>query len=521
MYLVTAKEMQKIDNKTIKSFGMAGEILMENAGRGAFDMLVDLFPEIALKKVCILAGRGNNGGDGFVIARYLIEKKVKTGIFILCERGKIKGDAKTNLTLLEKLCEKTKLGYIKEIPDKDTFLKYKNKILHYNIFVDAILGTGLNSDVRGFFRDVIETCNSSSNPIFSIDIPSGLNANTGKPLGVCIKANSTATFAFAKIGHILYPGNEFTGKLKIINIGIPGFIVKNTPPLVHLLDKKMIKLLFVPRNSQSHKGDFGHLFVIAGSIGKTGAAALTCNAAMACGAGLVTLGIPKSLNSTLEPQVIETMTLPLPEEKKGYLSDIAFNKIQKFIIKKNVLALGPGLGTEKSTKKLVQKLIENIEIPIIIDADALNLIAGKPEILKKRKAPVILTPHPGEMARLSNKSIKQIQENRTESAREFAAKFNVIVVLKGAQTIIALPDNKIFICTWGNSGMASGGMGDVLTGIIASLIAQNFSCLNAAIAGVYIHGMCGDILAKTIGSFGFLASDMINTIPRAINNILK
>ena len=494
---------------------------MESAGRGAFDMLVDLFPEIALQKVCILAGRGNNGGDGFVIARYLIEKKVKTGIFILCAKEKIKGDAKTNLILLEKLCKKTKLGYIKEIPDKNAFLEYKNKILHYNIFVDAILGTGLNSNVRGFFRDVIETCNSFSRPIFSIDIPSGLNADTGKPWGVCIKAHATATFGFAKTGHILYPGNEFTGKLKIINIGIPEFIVKENPPLVHLLNKKMIKSLFVPRYSQSHKGDFGHLFVIAGSIGKTGAAALTCNAAMACGAGLVTLGIPKSLNSTLEPQVTETMTLPLPEEKKGYLSDIAINKIQEFIIKKNVLALGPGLGTEKSTKKLVEQLVKNIEIPMVIDADALNLIADKPEILKKRKAPVILTPHSGEMARLTNKSINEIQENRIKSAKEFAKEFNIIVVLKGSQTIIALPDNKIFICNKGNSGMASGGMGDVLTGIIASFIGQGFSGSNAAIAGVYIHGICGDILAKTIGPFGFVASDMINIIPKAINNILK
>ncbi|MBF0468050.1 MAG: NAD(P)H-hydrate dehydratase [Desulfamplus sp.] len=546
MYLVTAKQMRAIDKAAIESFGIPGQILMENAGRGAVDMLLEIFPEIRSRRVCILAGRGNNGGDAFVMARYLMEKEIEVNTFLLSSREKVTGDAKANLALLDNIVAANKKGSIPisgqadskgvvtikenllqkeiirdsvfEIPDLKTFRKYRNIISSHHIFVDGILGTGLNSDVRGFLKEVIETVNSLSKPVFSIDIPSGLNADNGQPMGISIKATATATFGFAKTGHLLYPGKELSGTLEIIDIGIPGFIARKENPSTHLIEQPMIKRMFRPREPQSHKGTYGHLLVVAGSTGKTGAAALAANAAMACGTGLVTLAVPESINSTIEPQVTEPMTFPLPESNKGHISHSALNILLKELVAdKKVIAAGPGLGTDESTIKLVHGMVEEIALPMILDADALNAIAMNPYILKSRKAPTIVTPHPGEMARLTGKSTSEVQRNRIETATHFAVEFNATVVLKGASTLIALPDGTVHICPTGNPGMASGGMGDVLTGMIAGLAAQGFNEYQAAIAGVYIHGLCGDILAHKRGASGFVASDIIRIIPETIH----
>ncbi len=520
MYLVTAEEMQKMDKETIESFGIPGMTLMESAGRGAYTMLVQIFPNIFLQKVGIIAGRGNNGGDAFVIARYLMEKGINTNIFILGPKKKISGDAKANLDLIEKLMKKHKTCSIREIIDQDGFNKAKSKLLHHDIFIDGILGTGLNSDVRGFFKDVILALNNSKSPVFSIDIPSGLNADTGKPMGISINATATATFAHPKIGHILHPGDKHTGELEVVDIGIPNFITKQFNPKLNLLEERDVNKLFLPRNSESHKGNFGHVLILAGSPGKTGAAALAANAAMRCGTGLVTLGVPQSLNPSVEPQITEAMSYSLPDKGQGILIESAFEKIVEISKYKDVIAIGPGIGTDKSTKKLIAKLVKTINIPIVMDADCLNLIAENPQILKKAKADIILTPHPGEMARLSNTTTTQIQENRLESARNFSSEFGITIVLKGANTIISLADKKAYICPVGNPGMASGGMGDVLTGMVAGFRAQGFSSENASIAGTYIHGLSGDILAESMGTFGFLASDMITTIPKAIDQLI-
>ncbi|MBU8910100.1 MAG: NAD(P)H-hydrate dehydratase [Desulfobacterales bacterium] len=520
MFLVTASQMQDMDRKTIESFGIPGLVLMENAGRGAVKILFKKFKGIKTKKIAVIAGRGNNGGDGFVIARYLMEKGIVVNTFLLSSKEKVQGDAKVNMELSQKLCDRSRTCSIIEIPDADTFKKQKRNILHHDLFIDAILGTGLNSDVRGFFKDAIELINSSQRPVFSVDIPSGLHSDTGQPLGTAVKADATATFAFAKAGQVLYPGNYYTGDLEVIDIGIPEFIAREKNIKLSLIEKNEIAACFSPRQFQSHKGSFGHLLVIAGSTGKTGAAALCANAAMRCGTGLVTLGVAKSLNKIIEPQVIEPMTHPLPEKEKGFLSDNCFDEIQTLLKEKQALALGPGLGTQKDTKKLVKKLIEKSDVPLIIDADAINCIAQNPEILKKKKSPAILTPHPGEMARLCDMTTQDIQADRIGIASQFAKTHDIILILKGAQTVISLPDGRSAICPTGNPGMASGGMGDVLTGMIAGFCAQGFSPENASLAGVYIHGMCADILAKDMGAFGFVASDMIQMIPKTIHHYL-
>ena len=520
MFLVTASQMQDMDKQTIESFGIPGLVLMENAGKGAFDMLLRKFKDIKAKRIAVIAGQGNNGGDGFVIARYLMEKGIIVNTFLLSSKKKVTGDAKVNMELAQKLCDRSHTCSIIEIPDADTFKEQKSHILHHDLFIDAILGTGLNSDVRGFFKDAIALINSSKRPVFSVDIPSGLHSDTGQPLGIAVKADATATFAFAKAGHVLYPGNSYTGDLEVIDIGIPNFIAREKNIKLSLVEKNEIAACFSPRGFQSHKGSYGHLLVIAGSAGKTGAAALCANAAMRCGTGLVTLGIAKSLNKRLEPQVIEPMTHPLPEKEKGILSDNCFDEIQTLLKGKQALAIGPGLGTRNPTKKLVHKLIEKSEMPLILDADAINCIADNLTILKKKKAPAILTPHPGEMARLCNLPTSDIQEDRVGIASQFAKNHDTILVLKGAQTVVSLPDGRSFICPTGNPGMASGGMGDVLTGMIAGFFAQGFSPEKASLAGVFIHGMCADILAKEMGAFGFLATDMIQMIPKTIHHYI-
>ncbi len=581
MYLVTAKEMQNIDKTTIEFFGIPGQVLMENAGRGAVKILTKQFPDIASYRVAILAGRGNNGGDGFVMARYLLEMGIDTTTFILSDKTRISGDAKANLELLEKLIVATdadaagtsahskgdnavcqtsgKIVHLKcypqrkpsrliEVPDMEIFQQIKNRIIHHDLFIDGILGTGLNSDVRGFYKEIIDTLNATKKPIFSIDIPSGLNADTGKAMGSCIQATATATFGLAKIGQMIQPGKSLTGTLEVIDIGIPSFIVRQEAPTTHRIEKERIKDLFPDRPVESHKGSFGHLLVIAGSAGKTGAAALTCNSAMACGTGLVTLGIPESVNTAMEPQVTESMTLPLPETEagadgmrenapfpsKGHLTGDALNAIIDAAKRKNAIAVGPGLGTARETVSLVRAILTCdafSEIPMVIDADGLNAIVPPPETtdgtknplvsMKNRKAPTILTPHPGEMARLTGKSTQEIQANRLEIARQFAISHQIILVLKGAGTVVALPDGTVHICPTGNPGMASGGMGDVLTGIIAGFLAQGLPPADAALAGVYIHGLCGDMLAETRGAFGFTATNIIQSIPETIHTHIR
>ncbi|MBU1344898.1 MAG: NAD(P)H-hydrate dehydratase [Proteobacteria bacterium] len=520
MILVTADQMQEMDKTTIESFGIPGCVLMENAGRGAVDFLLKKFKDIRPQKIAVMAGRGNNGGDGFVMARYLMEKKFDVTVFLLSLKNKVKGDAKLNMDFAQKLCDRSRTSSIIEIPDADAFEKQKNQMRHHDLFIDAILGTGLNSDVKGIFKDAIELMNASLKPVFSIDIPSGLDSDTGQPLGVAVKADATATFAFAKAGHILFPGNTFTGELSVIDIGIPDFIAQEKNIALFLIEKNDITACFTPREFQSHKGSFGHVLVIAGSAGKTGAAALCANAAMRCGTGLVTLGVAKSLNTSIESLVIEPMTHPLPEKDKGCLSDTCFDEIQSLLTGKQALAMGPGLGTRKGTKKLVENLILQTRVPMIIDADAINCIAGNSKILKKKKAPAILTPHPGEMAGLCGMTTSDVQADRIGIASSFAKTHDCILILKGAQTVVSLPNGRSYICPTGNPGMASGGMGDVLTGMIAGFCAQGFTPENASLAGVYIHGLCADILSCDMGAFGFVATDMIQMIPKTIHQYL-
>jgi hydroxyethylthiazole kinase-like uncharacterized protein yjeF len=519
MILVTAAEMQEMDRRTIEAHGIPGLELMENAGRGATDALLDQFAGSIKTGVAIICGKGNNGGDGFVMARYLADRHIDVTVYLLAKAAQVKGDAAANLKRLAGL----KIPLI-EIPDEGSFSKIKSDLSRFDLLVDAILGTGLTSDVRGFFKTVIDFINDlnrNGTPVFAVDMPSGLNSDTGQPCGTCIRAQGTATFALAKIGHYTYPGADYSGKLKIIDIGIPDAIVNAVGPKQYLLSAEQIRAAFPIRSADTHKGRNGHLLVIAGSTGKTGAAAMTAVSAMRAGAGLVTLGIAESLNPIVETQVLEVMTAPLAECEYGILADVAIDDIAKLVDGKNCLAIGPGIGQAPATRSLVKKILSRVEAPMIIDADGLNNIAGQTQLLKKSKAPVILTPHPGEMARLIETSPAAVQQNRLACARDFAANCGVHVVLKGAATVIAHPDGSAYINPTGNPGMASGGMGDVLTGVIAGLIAQGFAPKAATHAAVYLHGAAADTLARTVGPIGYLAGEVMNAIPGEIKKIIE
>jgi hydroxyethylthiazole kinase-like uncharacterized protein yjeF len=516
MFIVTSEEMREMDRLTRESFGIPGVVLMENAGRGAAQVLFKEVPDLQNKKVGIMAGKGNNGGDGFVIARYLAENGVPVSVYILTKKKKVKGDAAGNLQLIEKMNIP-----IKEVTDGAAFASYMSDLAHYDLWVDAILGTGLQSDVRGFFKDVIDFLNHTGNPIVAVDIPSGLNSDTGAVCGACIKAAATVTFGLPKIGQVIYPGIEFVGSLAVVDIGIPEMVIGQVTPKHKILLAEDIASSVKKRLPEMHKGGAGHLLVVGGSPGKTGAAAMASLAGMRTGAGLVTLGVAHSLNHIMEIQLTEVMTAPLPETEEKTLGMSAHKALCALLEGKSALAIGPGLGTDSEAKALVRRLLADNILPAVVDADGLAAMEGHLDLLQKAKAPLILTPHPGEMGRLLGITAAEVQKSRIPVARDFASKHQVYIVLKGARTIIAEPGGGITVNPTGNPGMASGGMGDVLTGMIAGFLVQGYSPLDATRLSVYLHGAAADFLAKDKGPIGYLAGDIIDIIPEQIRRLAE
>jgi len=515
MLLVTAAEMREMDRLTIEEVGIPGRILMETAGRGATDFFLERFPEARGRKVGILAGSGNNGGDGHVMARLLSGKCVDATVFLLSDRKKVKGDAAANLDLLFRLNIPVVV-----IPEASAFQRMKARLRKIDIWIDAFLGTGLKSDVTGYPAAVIDFINSTGKPVFSVDIPSGLDADTGTPKGTCIRARATATFGHLKMGCALFPGAEHAGEVRVVDIGIPPQVTRRVAPKQILISAEHLRTLIRRRPPEAHKGTTGHVLIIAGSTGKTGAAAMTAMAVLRTGTGLATLGIPGSLHGAVAPQVLEAMTAPLPESEPGILTDAALEAVLALCADKDCLALGPGLGTAEGTVRLVSGLVRKCRIPMVIDADGLNCLAEQTEILAQKRTSIVLTPHPGEMGRLLKQTPQEIRKDRVTAARILAETFGVTVVLKGAGTVIADPNGRVHINPTGNPGMASGGMGDALTGIIAGWIAQGLRPDQAAQAGVYLHGAAADALFRGRGPFGYLASDLISLIPAQIRESL-
>lgn len=506
MKFCTAAEMRKLDEKTINECGIPGVVLMENAGRGAAVLTRAHFGDLAGRRVAVVCGRGNNGGDGHVMARIFHGWGAMVRVFLLGKIDKVGGDAKINLDVA------LKMGIeVIEIVNEERLQLFD--LSDADLIVDAILGTGLNSDVRGLYRDVIEKINRSGLPVAAVDTPSGLDSDTGRILGTAVRADLTVTFGLPKIGLLLPPGEELAGRLEVVDIGIPPHVLAEADPGKELLLEDTLRGIIKPRKRTAHKGDFGHVLLLAGSTGKTGAAALAAQAAARSGAGLVTLAVPSSLNPVLETMVVEAMTEPLPEELPGFISAEAADRVLELAEGKSVLAIGPGLGAREGAVSVVRRLVEKAKLPLVIDADGLNAFGGAPELLKKALKGVVITPHPGEMSRLTGLKTSEIQNDRLGAATRFAARHGAITVLKGYRTVVSSPDGSLYLGTTGGPHMASGGMGDILTGMIAGLTSQGVGLLDSTRLAVFAHGRAADSAASEKGPFGVLAGDLLEKLP--------
>lgn len=516
MKLVTADEMKAIDRFTIEEIGIPGPVLMENAARGALEHIKSYFLRHLNEAVIgVLCGKGNNGGDGLVIARYLHQEGYLVKVFLFGQKTQVKGEAALNLKIAERLGVP-----IIEILDESDLARAREYLIACDLIIDAMLGTGLKTEVKGLMRSAVEFLNHTfPGLIVAVDMPTGLSSDTGYPLGDAVRADLTVTFGLPKVGQVLFPGANYIGALEIVDIGIPPQVIADFSLKHHLVTTEDIKDILPKRPQDIHKGQAGHVLVLAGSPGKTGAATLTCLGALRSGAGLVTLGIPRSLNPILEVKLTEAMTLPLPETAFHTLSPEAWKVIKTSGLRYKVICLGPGLGTQEEVKELVEMVIKEAETPLVIDADGLNVLAGNLDILKQKKAEIILTPHPGEMARLTGLTTQEVLKNKLEIARQVAKEYEVLVVLKLARTLVATPEGEIFINSTGNPAMATGGMGDVLTGIIGGLLAQGVSAKRAAILGVFLHGLAADLWVKDHGEVGLMAKEVANYLPLARHEI--
>lgn len=513
MKVVTARQMQQIDQEAINNYGIPGIILMENAGLQVVREIEEHFSPLTTKRVAIIAGRGNNGGDGFVIARHLYNRSSKVKIYLLGKRDQVRGDARVNLDIIAKMG----LG-IREV----LALNQLDDLGSFDLLVDAIFGTGLTSAAEGLYQEIISAMNNAGKTIISVDIPSGLSADSSELIGPHINADFTVTFGLPKLGLLLYPAANQVGKLTIAPISLPKPLLEKEDIKANLLTNDMIQSYIPERRPEAHKGDFGHVLVVAGSQGKTGAAAMASYAALRAGAGLVTLALPRSLDIAMETTIPEVMTLPLAETPEGTIDLEGKEEILEFLdkIKVEILVMGPGLSTHPRTGQLVKELLNEVSVPIIIDADGINVLCAHQDILKGRKGPLILTPHPGEMARLLNMSVQDIQRERVGIAQKVAQEYQLFLVLKGAVTIIADPEGNVFLNPTGNPGMATAGMGDVLTGMLGGFLAQRWPLLEAINAAVYLHGLAGDLAAQAIGPVGITATDLLDRIPLAIKSVL-
>ncbi len=514
MKIVTAAQMQELDRRTIHEAGVPGKVLMERAGEGVVAALEEMFGSPRGTTITIFCGKGNNGGDGLVVARLLRRKRCKVHVCLLAKPQDLKCDAKTMYQQFSKLTGAPK---VLANPSKEKILQL---IAQSDLLVDALLGTGISMAVKDHFQSAIEAMNGSGLPTIAVDIPSGINTDTGAIMGTAVQARLTATLGLPKLGLYLGPAIDHVGEIHFVDIGIPGSYIDDMNISVELMTQSSTRDLLPDRKPSSHKGTFGHAGIIAGSPGKTGAASLAAQAALRVGTGLVTVATPESANVSLEAKTLEVMTMPMAETHEHTLSLASLPLLKDFAHMRDAIGIGPGLTTQTETVQLIHALLSGIDRPCVIDADALNALAGHTDLLRTCRSTPILTPHPGEMARLlGTTSTQEINADRLTIAKDFAQVHSCVLVLKGARTIVAGPDGQAAICPTGNPGMATAGMGDVLTGMITGLLAQGLSAIQAAMAGVFLHGLAGDLAAKEFGQAGLIARDLLNRIPQAILSV--
>ena len=516
MRILNASQMREADRVAIDDIGIASLVLMENAGRQVVSAIEAAYEDRLSGRVAVLCGKGNNGGDGFVIARTLAQRGIDVSVFLLASVPQVKGDARVNLEILGRLG----IG-IMEVDDEQRWELHSSEVQRCSLIVDAIIGTGLTAPLSGLLETVVADLNAMGIPIVSVDLPSGLSADTPHLIGDCVAATMTVTLAAPKVSLILPPGEDQAGDVVIADIGIPHDVIDALEGRqIELLTPEQVRLMVQPRPADSHKGDYGRVTVVAGSRGKTGAAHLAGLGALRSGAGLVTVATPHSCVPVVAALAAEYMTEGLAESDDGGVAGEAVEAV--LALKQDVIACGPGLGRSAGTRAFVRALVERSPVPLVLDADAVLAFAGDPgQLVGRDERHIVITPHPGEMAQLLGRTIEDVQANRVDIASEFAATHQVYVVLKGHRTVIATPSGLVSINPTGNPGMATGGTGDVLTGMLAAWLAQLLDADAACRLGVFLHGAAGDLAAAHEGRVSMIAGDVLHHIGPALEQLMQ
>ena len=528
MKILTAAQMGAVDRLTMERYRIPSILLMENAGRRCMEELAKAIPEINDKRIVILCGRGNNGGDGFVVARYLALGGARPDIFLFASPDTLTGDARTNFQIATAM----QLP-IQVLPDAATVVgcfDEKNAAPEADVIVDALFGTGLARPIGPDFLPVLNWAERASERAFvmAVDIPSGLMADSSEIPGPVIKANLTVTFSALKLAHVLSPAADYAGKIVLTAIGSPDELYENPAYLWNLTGKEHARRVLPPRPRNSHKGSFGHVYVVAGSEEKSGAAFMAAFATLRAGAGLVTLWLPEGLCGSVAGKFPELMTEFLPRTEAGTFTHSGVEKLVERLAESDALVLGPGMTTEPSTQSFIRDLVRRSPVPVILDADGLNAFSPLDAPFENENGqPVALTPHPGEMSRLTGETVVEVQRRRIETALGAASRYRAWVTLKGHQTLIAAPDGELFVNTTGNPGMATGGSGDILAGIMGRFAAawklcaspKPVSFVEFLAVAVYLHGVAGDIAARKGSEESLVATDLIESLPEAFKEI--
>jgi NAD(P)H-hydrate epimerase len=510
--------MREVDRSAIEGLGLPGLVLMENAALGVVDAIGEAEGPIGqAASAAVFCGPGNNGGDGLAIARHLAVRGWEVRVFLVLAKSEPGGDAGVQL----EVCRRMGLE-IEEVRDSASLRTALEAARDLDLAIDALFGTGLGRALEGIFAETVEGINELPVPRVAVDLPSGLDASRHQLLGPYVQADLTVTFAAPKIAHVLPPAADAVGELVIADLGIPPRLVDEAEEKdgrLFLLVGEELAGLLPPREQSGHKGSYGHALLVAGAPGKAGAAILSARGAVRAGAGLVTIGVPEPILQTVDLGSIESMTLGLPACRSGLITEEAVERVREAAQGKAVLAIGPGLGQEPATAAAIRRIVLETPLPVVADADAVNAFAGQAGDLKNRPDATVLTPHPGELARLLGLKTSEIQDDRVAAARRAAATTGAIVVLKGSLTLVASPDGDVWINPTGNPGMATGGSGDVLTGLVAGLIAQRESfaldVVDAVKLAVYLHGLAGDLAAARMGEQALAAGDLLEFLPAA------
>lgn len=515
MIVLTAEQMARLDRETIAR-GTPGLELMRHAGDAVFRLMESYFEPLAGRKVVVLAGKGNNGGDGFRVAELLAEAGISCTVFLLARRDDTRGDARTCLAAAERAgCPVVELSGLSlleecagEFPDAE-------------IIVDAMFGTGFRGEPSGLSSRMIDLVNESPAEVVAVDIPSGVDASTGAVSEHAVRADLTVTFGCLKAGHVMKPGNGFCGEIRVEDIGFSREVMDSIEPFAQALTLTAAAGLLPERQWDAHKYSSGSVLLVASSEGMTGAAILAASAAMRTGAGMVRAGCPAGLNDILESRLLEPLTVPLPEvRKKRCLSLRALGRIRELAGKADVVALGPGLGTYFETRELIRRFVGSYRGKLVLDADGIGAFTGAAAELAASPAEIVLTPHAGELSRLTGQSVAEITADPVASARDAAKSLGHTVLLKGPVTVIAAPSGAVWLNGTGNQALATAGSGDVLTGIIAGFIAQRVDMFTAAVLGAFVHGLCGDMAALGFGARGIVAGDLPEMLPQTFQRIV-